>query len=106
MTAEKHIEAMANIMRDEAPEGWRELKMRCRYFDDAMEIKTHYRLAGDESWTSYAGGDFTLMDICEALAEETHPGMDDAWTILELRVDSDGSHEFEFGYGDPGIFES
>ncbi len=106
MTAENRIREMVEFMQNKAPDGWRELKMRCRYFDDAMEIQTRYRLAGEDSWATYLGGDFTLMDLCEALAAETHPAMEDKWTKLDIVVGSDGSHEYQYGFGDPGIFES
>lgn len=105
MTAETQIQNIVQFMQGEAPDGWSELKLRCRYYDDAMEIKTDYRSGDDQEWISYGGG-FTLMDMCEALAEATHPDMDEPWTYFDLSVRADGSHQHAYGYGDPGIFES
>ena len=105
MTAETHIQDIVQCMKDEAPEAWSELKMRCRYYDGAMEIKSHYRPGDDQEWVSYGGG-FTLMDLCEALAEATHPDMDEPWTIFDIRIRADGSYQHEYGFGDPGIFAS
>ncbi len=91
---------------DSLPDRWNKLKLVCCYVDDVMELNAYYKISTVDMWASYPLyiSGVELLDLFEELAELTHDKNKDCWTKLSIIRTIEGDYSYEYGYGDPGIF--
>ena len=96
---------VVDLVAPKAPDDWTELRVRYRHYDDAADLKTHFKSSGSNDWEPFDGGGFDVMDIFDEYRDRTHPDLDEPWSVLNLTIKKTGGMDVEFEYGDPGIFE-
>jgi len=96
---------IVDLVAPELPGDWTELRVRYRYYDDASDLKIHFKASGSNDWASFNGGGFDVMDIIDDYRERTHPKLDEPWSVLILTIKKTGDMDVGFEYGDPGIFD-
>lgn len=99
------LKPVVDLVAPKAPEGWTELRIRYRYYDNAADLKTHFKTSGSEDWEYFDGGDFDVMDIFDGYRYRTHPDLEEPWSVLNLTTKRTGEMGIAFEYGDPGIFD-
>ena len=96
---------VVDLAKSKAPDGWTELRVQYRYYDDAADLKTHFKRSGSSDWKSFDGSEFEVMDIFDAYRDTTHPDLDEPWSVLILTIKQTGEMDVAFEYGDPGMFD-
>jgi len=95
--------AAVNLILENSPNNWFELKLRYRYFDGAMDINTYYREFNSDDWLPFDVGGFELMDILDNYRKEVHSGLAKPWSSIILVVDKNNVTTVDYGFGDPDI---